>query len=75
MSLNLVYFTAIIKMLLAVLLLFDKVGSGSPKLGNNHNSEITFVFLVKSKSQTCLVSMMLPAAKAPFLIASSSTES
>ena len=33
-------------MLLTVLLLFDKVSSGSPKPGNKHNSELTFVFYI-----------------------------
>ena len=46
MSLNLLYFTAIVKMLLAVLLLFDKVSSGSPKPGNKHNRKLTFVLLL-----------------------------
>ena len=36
-------------MLLTVLLLFDKVSSGSPKPGNKHNSELTFVFYISKK--------------------------
>ena len=39
-------FTAIVKMLLSVLSLFDKVSFGSPKPGNKHKSELTFVLLL-----------------------------
>ena len=42
-------FTAIVKMLLSVLLLFDKVSFGSPKPGNKHKSELTFVLLLLKK--------------------------
>ena len=49
MSSNLLYFTALAKMLLTVLLLFDKVSFGSPKTGNKHNSVKMFVLLLLKK--------------------------
>ena len=48
MSSNLLYFTAIVKMLFAVMLLFYKVSSGSQKPGNKRNKrnrELKFVLI------------------------------
>ena len=46
MSSNLLYFTAIVKMLFAVMLLFYKVSSGSQKPGNKRNRELKFVLIL-----------------------------
>ena len=48
MSSNLLYFTSIVKILFTVLLLFDKISSGSPKPGNKRKSELTFVLLYEN---------------------------